>query len=1144
MGELIVKLSHFEEDGIDRLFRDLDIYAEFLKGPSNKTVVIFPTDRAARAAEKAVIRENGGCIFGENILSWRVLVAKTRPACTRGIELNERFLDVIFKSISGDSAFSATTYGKCAGFPGAVSEMKRTITEIRQNGFLRPDDLEKALSGGRVEIRDGLISDVINVFSMYEKKKSEGFENKKYFDAEDILAAAGEVLETEGARKLFNGAERFIFIGFYDFNVLQKRFVAALIKTAAKTIFAIDADADVLGENAKDHPVCALPAAMVSFLKSQKNIDVKIEIDEDKEVAPNTADVIFLSAGAQARREEEYDRSPIGAIYAEDLKDEVERIAADIKRRIIDEGESPSDIAVVFPALGKYVSIVSETFETFRVPYDIAAQKPFSSSPLFELFDSVLDVVEKGFPRATVLKLLASPFVSLEKLGGGDPFELDSLAREAKIYGGDPRTCMDEWRGSLISLKRKSELRVSYDYEDDSSMKESAASKAREENKNKIRRIDEWITRVEKLFGFFKPLIDDGAIRPEAWFNSLSAVFDFFDLEDTVYEGKYAENDAGLRKAAGESLRAMIGVMRECENAISMTAEREGVKRGDIIGILRSVADTAEIPAVRDASGVRIIGLYETRGVSFKNVYIGGLTETDFPRRSKQPVFLNGNVRAALGLRSIRDDKSEERYLFRRLLSVSGGITVSYPGKDGDVDLLKSPYLVELERCADIIFTPDAGKERFFTEKQLLMGIGRSAFGDAADEKVTAASKSIDDGNTMKRITRAFEGLEIEKRRKSDVLGEYDGIISSPELLEYIANSQISERDVTATRIDNYARCPFKYFCSRFLLGLDEPEDVQEDIDPRMTGEIVHEILKQFYCERISGPGDVAEAVTNENISDAGKRMLAIAKGKLRGVLEEGVFMERFVRDITGGLDADESDARPGRLRAFLDGEAKHDLRMVPVFLEAEFNGEKPAELGPGRLVAPPMAMKAGEISFRLGGKIDRIDKVTRGGADKYFVQDYKTGTPSKADLIKRGLDFQLVVYIILASSVFKIDSIVGAAYRKIESSGNEGKLDSLIVRVEYVSTNENEFPLILRAKSKDFYKGVQFEEFIEKSYERIGKIVTAVSKGIFSCGFETEPHCRICEFSGICRRDDERMERIRSALAERPGDFYIPDGK
>jgi len=98
-----------------------------------------------------------------------------------------------------------------------------------------------------------------------------------------------------------------------------------------------------------------------------------------------------------------------------------------------------------------------------------------------------------------------------------------------------------------------------------------------------------------------------------------------------------------------------------------------------------------------------------------------------------------------------------------------------------------------------------------------------------------------------------------EVDQSSDRLLGYDGMVGKFDSYW----KHFSERGLSPTALETYARCPFQFF-SRHVLGL-EPLDRPEEVlgpSPAERGEIGHEILNSFYRALIDGGYFDGKAIT------------------------------------------------------------------------------------------------------------------------------------------------------------------------------------------------------------------------------------------------------------------------------------------
>jgi RecB family exonuclease len=223
-----------------------------------------------------------------------------------------------------------------------------------------------------------------------------------------------------------------------------------------------------------------------------------------------------------------------------------------------------------------------------------------------------------------------------------------------------------------------------------------------------------------------------------------------------------------------------------------------------------------------------------------------------------------------------------------------------------------------------------------------------------------------------RRLTDAVldRGIALVRGREDPELTRFDGLLDGVELPSPADGHTI----LSATRLENWVRCPHAYFM-RYVLGvgsLDEPAD-EDSITPLARGSLAHEILDHFLTESIEADDlpspDVPWGPAHH------QRLDRICDEKFALVESRGLTGRPLLWQRDGG-----------RLRRALqefllhDDERRSDDLLTPIAAEMAFgfDGAEPfvLHLSDGRT-----------LHFR--GSIDRVDQAVGGGL---VVTDFKTG--------------------------------------------------------------------------------------------------------------------------------------------------------
>jgi ATP-dependent helicase/DNAse subunit B len=237
---------------------------------------------------------------------------------------------------------------------------------------------------------------------------------------------------------------------------------------------------------------------------------------------------------------------------------------------------------------------------------------------------------------------------------------------------------------------------------------------------------------------------------------------------------------------------------------------------------------------------------------------------------------------------------------------------------------------------------------------------------------------------------RAHHAATIERARAALEPSPYNGLVTDPALVSWLAQEFGDERLWSPTQLEAYAKCPWAYFSGR-MLRVVKLQDPDEDIDPIQRGNVLHDTLRRFYEKAgarkkgpvLLAPGDepwaepMMDAALEEALAEAQDRSWlghpSLHEAKRQELL-------RLVREFLAWEIDDNRKLEVPRannwkvLRTAVDG---HELDFDDVVLER------------------------GGIRFRFRGRIDRVEvgvdgRVPPPGASAFVAAvDYKTSLSS-----------------------------------------------------------------------------------------------------------------------------------------------------
>jgi RecB family exonuclease len=491
--------------------------------------------------------------------------------------------------------------------------------------------------------------------------------------------------------------------------------------------------------------------------------------------------------------------------------------------------------------------------------------------------------------------------------------------------------------------------------------------------------------------------------------------------------------------------------------------------------ILLLISEETIAPMEEETRGLLVTSLADLRHVDASVVFIGALTEENLPRRPRRQLFYPDTHDPERDFLRTVDPRTEDVGALMREIALRKTVHLSWPERVGEVEQLPS---IVVERLCDVI----------------------------AVEPLPATPTE-----KTKPTARTIVGARALAAEIAQAPSEHTG---------FLTGSAFATTDGTRyapggghvhaiTKLESYGRCGFQYFAGQ-VLGLGEPEDLEEEISPRTRGKLLHAILHEFLSEGTM-PADPAslDAKGRERLA---AELLRIAEKHLTELPSGDLVSEAVRATFTAGLDPLAGPPRrTGVLAAFLDAEiARRAEHWTPVALEWSFGGR-----------SGEVALATAQGPIRLKGKIDRVDEHVDGGL---LVLDYKSGTlPAKIDA-ESGVVLQLEAYLhAYATAARSSATRWNAAYMSLKP----GKIDPAhpVFGPRGISANER-------------------HAAAEKFGERLARLTQAMAAGSFPLTVlpEGKAPCRYCPYEGLCRVDKTRTPARLRLLAACDRPVYLPN--
>ena len=385
-------------------------------------------------------------------------------------------------------------------------------------------------------------------------------------------------------------------------------------------------------------------------------------------------------------------------------------------------------------------------------------------------------------------------------------------------------------------------------------------------------------------------------------FKPVLSVSEFIDrirqlLRDIVYQFKDESRlsvEIEILFQFYNRMQRLDDIIRDFEIELTLTTFRK---------LFQDIVTTSSVPFLGEPlQGLQVMGLLETRALDFKRVFILSANEGILPAGQSQNSFIPTEVRHAVGMMTHAHSDAIFAYTFYRLLKQAESVCIYYSTlTDAFGKGERSRYIDQLIH---------EFKPRF--------------------PNLTITHKTV---LTESKFS-APEAIGVKKTR--DILRGLESMTFSP------------------TRLQTYVACSLRFYF-RYILKLNETEEVVESADARIFGSVIHKVLERLYRETLNEP------LTEEKIENQRQQMQDVI---------ESIYLEEM----------GQVDIRKGR--NFLN------CRIIEALIGTYLKHETPGKQILSTEQAYQKRLEVGNSVLLLQGTVDRVERE----GNVVNIIDFKTG--------------------------------------------------------------------------------------------------------------------------------------------------------
>jgi len=1053
-------------------------------------------------------------------------------------------------------------------FPGIFRAVASFFSQLVQNNY--QDRFVNDLAGKIIRVEEkgnpagdevyALESDLAWIFGDYEEIKKE----IGAYDEDDVLSSVRDFLSRDAAPCPIKGADVIIFDGLIHLSRIEEDILYYLFGHVKEIWWPLDyvgGSSDPVHdfkESSGRESQCPFKATDVAvapkgmeayriFAPMASFMD-RLEAGGIETITEKCGDALYLNPLAEGLyidgRLRETDNNSLRIRYFPGRVDEVRAIAREIKKIIhedsLDISRDLGRIRIIFPELREYSSLIFEIFREYGIPFSLTSGLPLFSHPISDIFLLLFKLPLNHFKRGDIFRLFSSVLIRKKSAHclNTDHGRISRLLAKSLLPGDDVcsvEALINGYAGKQpvadildIEFIDKAAQRCGLNnLGDDIEGNDKGISSVRDYYHGKLIKSIEsaekdnlrweyyrFIIQHDLLADTLKPfkgLIEqDNAYDIENIFSILLKDLGFPENIVDIPDSTDIPNPLGHNKMIRRDIKAyslLKDLVSTSASELMIDNELFSVGSGrnlllKFFRIFRNRLEASYLLDEQDPNVIRVSQWLEIRGRSFDYIFAGGLTDKAFPLREETNFI---SPEPSRNIFRVPDNIDMSRHLFSHLLrNYRKGLYLSSPGYADEKEVRPSNVFADIESM--ISDNSPLGQERIkrsfkwddspyiASEHEML---DASIIKGSPDIKATETPFPLKDvivtnESLLEGIIRGIRAMG--SRWALNGLFEYDGLTGKARGFQKFIKGK---KDIfSASQLETLANCPMRYLFER-VYGFKKMEVIGPDASPLAMGEHLHGVLSAFF-KRLADQG---KNVSGIGINRAFSQAKEVADDYFKSIpfLDSIEFFEHQKNEFLAGLDHNAVDSsaapieREGAFALLLRFEEKNFMDRIPDGIEYEFgfNGLSSPLLG----------------RIRLRGFIDRFDRDIN-DRGQFYIYDYKTGALPSPIMIKKGLSFQLPVYIRALKTCLKAEKITAALYSlKKDNFLKDGPLGQFLC--EHAGD-----PVGL-----DIAGVVMLDRYADRLMELIKAGCFHHSADMIDCGY--------CDFRYACHRDERRMDHL-----------------
>lgn len=872
----------------------------------------------------------------------------------------------------------------------------------------------------------------------------------------------------------------------------------------------------------------------------------------------------------------------ISIFECKNTEEEVIQVAHTVEK-LIREGYKYNDIRIVAPKVEDYSDKLIRIFNRYNIPLFVDDAKTILNSPYIETIRAAIDVVNYDFSYDSVMRYInAGLFIKDRNI-----CELDNFIREFGIRG------KNRYEYSVDNDER-------HDYGFDiiiDQWKANQIKRAEEKNEEFIFEKSKYYRILETKKRIFDPLVDlSNKLKKENTITEyVIGIKDFIEaieldkkFESFLKQLVYYANKENLKNEMSRELDVLVESKKVTDEAIS-----------NIESINRLMEDKISVEEFRQLFDVGFVDKgVKTIPHSLDQVVIGdfmrsrfyqpkveiciGMNQSTIPASTNDITLIDDNMREVFKDIKELSQTTEETalnqrlYIYQAVTNPTEKLILTYPRLNAsDESDEKSPVIISLielfgktkdgEKEVDRLEIKRIERENmdFYHESDLLEFVSsnmqslRRAYVNQSDEEAKTNINNL-------AVKKAIRYLNDNQNGEQDFKEVFDNILHRDNYYKNEKlNSNFAEKMFdavrdgaagSATSIEQFNTCPYKYFLAR-TLGLEERKNYE--VSSLDLGSFIHKVFEEFFKD----VGNIKN-VDTDNIDPDLDKAIKKAMGEIFSFndLKNGdkQFFGSNKLDLIKRVCNNLIKKSIERMKKISENSSLNES-----FEEVEFTNEITKDI-------------------TIEGRVDKVELASSDDGKVYVnVIDYKSGQNAKQLEIKDvigGVSIQLILYLDyfknynkknkknkgdesdvekllkgkkvipcgafyfwVADPIIRIDSdkdpikeINSVEQKRQEklayvglANSEESVLKKIDSKIVYSGDGKSaKDPVTLFQLKKDFLSNddtnstASFKGLIDVVHEKIKSSIGDMKGGVIKAAPYNDDNCKYCPYVNICKKD------------------------